>query len=51
MLYVDATNAPAIKLYVDLGFTINHIDRAYIGDILPVVAVPGAPGDPSEHAP
>lgn len=33
MLYVDATNAPAVKLYVDLGFTVNHIDRAYTGDI------------------
>ncbi len=33
MLYVDATNAPAIKLYVDLGFTVNHIDRAYTGDV------------------
>jgi ribosomal protein S18 acetylase RimI-like enzyme len=33
MLYVDATNARAVKLYVDLGFTINHIDRAYTGDI------------------
>lgn len=51
MLYVDATNAPAIKLYVDLGFTINHIDRAYTGDILPVVTVPGDPGDPRALAP
>jgi mycothiol synthase len=33
MLYVDATNAPAVKLYVELGFTVNHIDRAYTGDI------------------
>ena len=33
MLYVDATNSPAVKLYVDLGFTVNHIDRAYTGDI------------------
>jgi mycothiol synthase len=35
MLYVDATNAPAVKLYVELGFTVNHIDRAYTGDIAP----------------
>ena len=35
MLYVDATNAPAVKLYVELGFTVNHIDRAYTGDIPP----------------
>ncbi|MCU4183635.1 mycothiol synthase [Acidiferrimicrobium sp. IK] len=33
MLYVDAGNAPAVKLYIDLGFVVNHIDRAYTGDI------------------
>ena len=33
MLYVDADNAPAVKLYVDLGFVINHLDQAYVGDI------------------
>jgi mycothiol synthase len=32
-LYCDATNARAVKLYVDLGFTVNHIDQAYVGDI------------------
>ncbi|HXW78054.1 MAG TPA: mycothiol synthase [Acidimicrobiales bacterium] len=35
MLYVDATNTPAVKMYVDLGFTVNHIDRAYTGDVAP----------------
>jgi mycothiol synthase len=35
MLYVDATNAPAVKLYIDLGFVINHLDQAYVGDIKP----------------
>lgn len=35
MLYVDAGNHHAVKLYVDLGFVINHIDRAYVGDIAP----------------
>ncbi len=29
MLYVDAANTPAVKLYVDLGFTLDHVDRAY----------------------
>jgi mycothiol synthase len=33
MLYVDATNRPAVKLYIDLGFTVNHIDQAFVGDI------------------
>jgi mycothiol synthase len=33
MLYVDATNKPALKLYVDLGFEIDHIDRAYVVDV------------------
>ena len=40
MLYVDATNRGAVKLYVDLGFDVDHIDRAYVGDI----ARHGAPG-------
>ena len=35
MLYVDAANRPAVKLYVDLGFDVDHIDRAYVGDIAP----------------
>ena len=33
MLYVDADQPPAVKLYVDLGFVIDHIDQAYVGDI------------------
>ncbi len=33
MLYVDADNARAVKLYVDLGFVINHLDQAYVGDV------------------
>ena len=33
MLYVDATNTPAVNLYLKLGFAIEHIDRAYGGDI------------------
>jgi mycothiol synthase len=35
MLYVDATNTKAVKLYVDMGFVVNHIDQAYVGDIAP----------------
>lgn len=33
MLYVDAANTKAVKLYVDMGFVVNHIDQAYVGDI------------------
>jgi mycothiol synthase len=29
MLYVDAANAPALGLYRDLGFTVDHVDRGY----------------------
>lgn len=35
MLYVDAANTVAVKLYVDMGFVINHLDQAYVGDIRP----------------
>jgi len=33
MLYVDAANAGAVHLYEKLGFTIDHVDRAYVGDV------------------
>ena len=29
MLYTDASNTAAVKLYQSLGFTIDHIDRSY----------------------
>jgi mycothiol synthase len=35
MLYVDAGNTPAVTLYRDMGFTVDHIDRAYTADIPP----------------
>lgn len=33
MLYVEATNRPAVRLYEQLGFVRHHVDRAYAADL------------------
>ncbi len=35
MLYVDASNTPARRLYDSLGFALDHVDRAYTTDVAP----------------
>ncbi len=32
MLYVDSSNQAAVKMYEGLGFAVDHVDRAYVGD-------------------
>lgn len=35
MLYVDADNGSALGLYEKLGFSLDHVDQAYVGDVAP----------------
>jgi mycothiol synthase len=48
MLYVDASNVSAVKLYRDVGFTVDHIDRAYVADV--PAGTSTAPGGDEDRA-
>jgi ribosomal protein S18 acetylase RimI-like enzyme len=47
MLYVDAGNDGALHLYEEMGFTLDHVDRAYVGEVEAQPTAPTPAREPS----
>ena len=37
MLYVEASHRSAVRLYEQVGFSVDHVDRAYVTEVAPAV--------------
>ncbi|MBO0693421.1 MAG: mycothiol synthase [Acidimicrobiaceae bacterium] len=50
ILYVDATNERAVKLYVDLGFIVHHLHQGFVTTVGPATTEPTKDTEPATTA-